>query len=695
MGFRTATLATLGALAAALLAPIVLLSLRPAAPGAPRLVPAGADVTALELRFEAPVRLERVARSAGGDLWRIVGPDGGPADPGVVDAMLAALETARPKRAIRLDDPAEPPAAMGLAPPRGTVRLWSADGTTWVVEFGAPPSEEPGLLHVRSSLEPGLVWVAADSLRRSLARTPADLRDRRLWSSPSARVQAVEWRDGTTVVRVERTADGFRVTPPGTLADPERAARLFDLAAAPRASAFPGTDACAAPAGPRLIVEESGGRHELAFAGEDGAAGRTLACVDGRTTAAVATDLLETPRSLAPLLARAPLFGTLDPDAVTSIAVEEPEARWTLRRGPEGWEAEGLGFVVEPAAVGTWLRRLSLVVVEPERLEVGPFAAAGTVEVSSRRGSPIRIERSAAAADGTVLVRRAGESAAFRLAPETSYLLASPQAHLAGAGTACDPLAAARVEVREAGADAAGGRPVQTLERAPEGGWRFAGSSWPVDAAAVDLLLGELCRLPLQSRIGVAAFEEARWTARVVDREGRELVLAGILDRRPGRDAAAAVLSGESDARALSEAGWGRLTRPMVAAEALQLRPSAGASLVAERGDGRRLALAWDGAAWTSPRLPAGVASSAGSALSSPAWRAALSLAGPDESAGWRMRWRVERRASGGAPAQEWRIGGPDAEGRLLLQDVATGASFEIDPGLPGLLELAMRLATE
>ncbi|NMC70648.1 MAG: DUF4340 domain-containing protein, partial [Myxococcales bacterium] len=412
MGFRTATLVVLGALAAALLVPVVWWSARSGGPGVPRLVPAGAEVVALELRVGVPVRLERVARRAGGDDWRIAGEGGGPADPGVVDAMLAALETARPARAIRLEDPAAPPARLGLTPPRGTVRLWAADGTTWVVEFGAPVPGEPRL-HARSSLEPGLVWVVEDALRRSVARTPAELRDRRLWTLPAARVSAVERRDGGAVVRVERTADGFRVTPPGVAADVERAGRLFDLAAAPRAAGFPEAGGCdAGAAGPRLAVEAAGERHELVWAGGPRGEAGAIGCVDGRTAVTVERDLLETPRALAPLLARASLFGAFDAEAVTSVVVEEPGGRWSLRRGPAGWEAEGLGFAVDAAAASGWLRRLLLLVVDPARIAGEPFVAAGAVELSVRGRAAVRVERSAAGADGAVAVRRAGEPAA-------------------------------------------------------------------------------------------------------------------------------------------------------------------------------------------------------------------------------------------------------------------------------------------
>lgn len=694
MGFRRATLGVLGALVVGLLVPVVLLSLQPAAPGRPRLVPAGADVVSLELKLGAPVRLDRVARAAGGDDWRISGSDGGPADPGVVDAMLAALETARPVRAVRLDDPAAPPAALGLSPPRGTVRLWAADGSTWSVEFGAPlPGESR--VYLRSSHEPGLVWVVADSLRRSVERTPAQLRDRRLWTMPPAQVLAVEWHDGAVRVRVERTADGFRVTPPGTLADVERAARLFELAAAPRASGFPEEDACTDPAGPRLVVEQAAGRHELAFAGRPSAESGSPACVDRRTTVALGIDLLETPRALLPLLARAPLFGVVDPDAVTAVAVEEPDGRWALRRGAAGWEGAGLSFEIDSTAAAGWLRRLALAVVDPARVEPGPLVAAGAVELTVRGRTPVRLERSAAAADGSVAVRRTGEPVAFRLSREESYLLASPQAHLAAAGTACDPLAASRLEVRELPTDVAADRPVQLLVRTGEAGWTFEGSVLPVDATAVDLLLGELCRLPLQPKIGAATVADGRWNVRVGGRDG-QVLLSGVAPvDDPARGSRVLLLSGESDARALSEAGWRRLTRPMVAAEALVLRPGAGASLVAERGDGKRLVLAWDGARWSSPALPSAVAASAGTALAAPAWREALSPAAPDESAGWAVRYRVERRASAGAPPEEWQLGGPDAHGRLLLRDVASGALFEVDPGLPGVLELALRLADE
>jgi hypothetical protein len=694
VGFRNATLGVLAALAVGLLAPVVLWSLRPSPPGRPRLVPAGADVTALELKLGVPLRLERVARSAGGDDWRIDGPDGGPADPGVVDALLAALETARPLRALRLDDAATPPPALGLSPPRGVVRLWAADGASWTVELGAPVPGEPRV-HLRSSLDPGLVWIAEDALRRSLDRTPAQLRDRRLWTLPPARVLAVEWHDGSATVRVERTTDGFRVSPPGTLADPERAARLFELAAAPRASGFPAADACAASAGPRLVVEEAGGRHELAFAGEPAAGAPPSACVDGRTTVVVGTDLLETPRALVPLLPRAPLLGGLDSDAVTAVAVEEPDGRWTLRRGAQGWEGDGLTFAVDPAAAKGWLRRLALIAVDPARLADSELVAAGSVELSVRGRATVRLERSAAAVDGTIAVRRAGEAAAFRLSREESYLLASPQAHLAAAGAACDPLAAVRLGVREALADGTFGAVVQVLERRPETGWVFDDEPWPVDATAVDLLLGELCRLPLQPRIGPAAVADGRWAVWLEAADDRLLVAGKVLGGESARGAHAVLPAGESDARPLTEAGWRRLTRPMVAGEALLLRPQAGAVLSVERSDGRRLELAWDGSAWSSAGLPAALASSIGAALSAPAWRAALALSAPDESAAWAVRYRVERRASAAAPVQEWRVGGPDAGGRLLLQDVETGALFEVAPDLPGVLELALRLADE
>jgi hypothetical protein len=467
----------------------------------------------------------------------------------------------------------------------------------------------------------------------------------------------------------------------------------MELAAAPRASGFPEADACAAPAGPRLVVEEAGGRHELTFAGEPQAESGPLACVDGRTTVAVGVDLLETPRALVPLLARAPLFGVLDPDAVTAVVVEEPDGRWALRRGAAGWQGEGLAFEVDPTAAAGWLRRLALVVVEPARPDDGPFVAAGAVELSVRGRATVRLERSAAAADGTVAVRRAGETAGFRLTPEESHLLASPQAHLARTGAACDPLGAARLEVHAVAADGADSRAVQVLVRSPGAGWAFDGSALPVDATAVDLLLGELCRLPLQPKIGAATVAEGRWTVRVEGRDDRLLLSGVALADDPTRGSRALLLSGEGDARGLSEAGWRRLTGPLVAAEALALRPETGASLLVERDDGKRLALTWDGTTWASPELPAAVASAAGAALSAPAWRTALSLAASDESAGWAVRYRVERRASADAPAVEWRVGGPDSLGRLLLQEAATGALFEVDPGLPGVLELALRLA--
>jgi hypothetical protein len=658
-----------------------------AAPGTLRLLPAGADVDRLELDFGTPVQLARRERRAGGDDWRLAGPPERSADPGVVDAMIAALDVARPARAVDVGSAAPDP-RFGFAPPAGRVAVGLSDARSVVVSFGAAlPSEHR--VYARTSLRPELVLVVDDSLLRSLRRGPEELRDRRLWTLDPERVAAVEVKEGGSTLRVERAGRRFRVEPPGVAADPERAARLFEAVASPRAVGFPAGDACASAGGVELeLSADDGVARTLRFrpgAPADCAgcpAESVAACTGDRVTVAVAGDFLETIRALLPELARTSLFPLFDPFDVQTIAIVGAGERWSLHRADGGWRADDASPPPEDEAVARWLLALSLVAVEPSRAESGSFVADGAVELSSRLGGSMRVERSAAAADGSVAVRRDGETVAFRLPPAEAYLLTAPRAHLgAAAGAACDPLAVQSLEVLAAPSADGSPSPVQALRRADGGRWTLAGSTLPADPAMADLLVGDLCRLPLQPLVPRRALAPSpSWTVVLRDAAEREFLRIDVFASSGGGERWGAGGYGAPERHALPASAVERLRRPLVALDALRMPASPGSTIEVALPSGRAIAFTVGTDGWSAPGLPGPLASRLATTLAAPLLLGAIALDVSDEpSVGWPRRCTVTRLPVAG-PASTLVVGGPDAAGRVLAWSSADRALFELGP---------------
>ncbi|MBI5488424.1 MAG: DUF4340 domain-containing protein [Deltaproteobacteria bacterium] len=709
MGFRRSTILILLVAAAAGAALCALAPGKAAEPEALRLLPENVDVVGLEVRFEAPMRLELQERRARGDDWRIAGAVDWPADPGIVDAMITALDVARPERAVEVG-PSSSLARYGLAPPADGVSIVLSDKRTIVVSFGtSAPGERR--VYAWTSLHPDVVLVVDEALRSSVDRSPAELRDRRLWVLDPEAMVSVEVADARGAVLVERIGRRFRVTPPGVAADFERASRLFELLAVPRAAGFPDGDACAAEEGFRIrIADENGVGHELRMSPCDPCpADAVRACLDGRDVVAVPADLGASARELSADLARTSLLPAIDPPSVTSIAVTSSSERWTLHRTPDGWRSDDGALSPETDVVLRWLRPLALLQVDPARLDAEPFVVAGTIELASRLGSTIRLERSSEARDGSVRVRREGEEAAFRLAPAEAALLTAARTYLsASAGAACDPLAVQTVEVLSgaerapaAGVVADAPPVVQRLRRAPAGRWMLEGTTLRVDAAAVDLLVGDLCRLPGRPLVPRAALEpDVRWTVVLGAADDRQLLRLEVFAPAGDEDTYAAAGYGAPERHALPSPAVDRLGRALVAPDALDADPGQVARWEIDLEGGRTIRLYRDGGDWRvddgstgggtgdaaasadaaapdSGRISAAGAADLARALAAPRLLGVVSLEAPDDpSADWPHRFVVRRVAADGSTSS-FAVGGPDAGGRVLLWSEEFGAVLE------------------
>jgi hypothetical protein len=292
-----------------------------------------------------------------------------------------------------------------------------------------------------------------------------------------------------------------------------------------------------------------------------------------------------------------------------------------------------------------------------------------------------------------VPVRRAGEKVVFLLGPTEGYLVSAPRVHLLRAtGASCDPLAVQSVEVRER-LEAGDWRQIQGLHRADGGRWVFAGSDVPADAAATDLLVGDLCRLKLQPLVPAVGEGRTRWSATLHDAAGGVLLRCEVGGPVAGGGYVTAV-AGEGDLRVMPESTVQRLRRPLAAGEALQVPVGAGLVVEVERAGAVPLRLESTADGWASPGLAAPLVSTIGLALASPSGVRAVSLeVVADPSASWARRYRVTRRPAAG-DASTLVIGGPDAEGRELAWSEGQHALFEIDPSVVGDLLLLEDLAS-
>ena len=159
------------------------------------------EVTAIAIdSAKGPVRLERVGGAAllaaekkakrGGDLpepsaeWRLTGPLAARADTFAVDHLLEALGTLEKTRTLDQVDPK----AVGLDPPRATVRLTTKSGEK-VLKIGAevPPG---GTLIAGVDHEKG-AYVVSDAILPELEKAPGDWRDRLIFRGDREAVQRI------------------------------------------------------------------------------------------------------------------------------------------------------------------------------------------------------------------------------------------------------------------------------------------------------------------------------------------------------------------------------------------------------------------------------------------------------------------------------------------------------------------------
>jgi hypothetical protein len=241
--------------------------------------------------------------------------------------------------------------------------------------------------------------------------------------------------------------------------------------------------------------------------------------------------------------------------------------------------------------------------------------------------------------------------------------------------------------------EAGGWRLVQGLQRADGERWVFVGSDVPADAAATDLLVGDLCRLKVQPLVPAVGDGRTRWSATLRDAAGGVLLRCEVGGAVASGGYATAV-AGEGDLRIMPDSTVERLRRPLAAGQALQVPVGAGLVVEIERAGAVPLRLESTADGWTSPGLAAPLASAIGLALASPSGVRAVSLdVATDPSASWPRRYRVTRRTAAG-DVSTLVVGGPDAEGRELAWAEGLHALFEIDPSVVGDLLLLEDLVT-
>ena len=553
----------------------------------------------------------------------------------------------------------------GFSPGPGTVRVELSDGGTVELSFGGPAPGERRV-YARTSLHPDVVLVVDTALRASVDRGSLDLRDRRLWRLDAERIVSVEVADGENGVTVERAGRRFLVTPPGVAADFERASRLFDVVSAPRAAGFPVTRACSAAPGLRIrVVGEDGAAHELRMG--SASAGAVAACLDGNTPVALSADLAAMARELSADLGRTSLLPAFDPLSVTSIAVTSAAERWTLRRGPEGWRSDDGALSPDADTVRRWIRPLVLLQVDPARVGEGPFETERTIDLSSRIGSTIRLQVSAAARDGGVLVRRWAAAVAFRLAPAEAAFLTAVRAYLPPRpgrairwpcrASRCwrdrpcrrDPAKPRRGQLLNAGPRAMVARGRAARRCRGRGSWS---ATSPVARAAM---------------IPRAALEpDVRWTV--------------VLRRRRSRDPAAGGVRRGRREGPFAAAGYGSRASHAAGARRAALRGVVAPDWV---GGVERCVDPGDVAPWSStPRDLASRGRFVDSVDDSRApwrsrWRAWFPEAG-DPSADWPRRFAVRCESASGTSS--FVVGGPDDQGRVLLWSEQHGALLQTQP---------------
>jgi hypothetical protein len=646
-----------------------------AAPDA--LLPAGARVVRLTVDLGVRVRLERDDRG-----WRLREPFEGRADRGVVDAMVASLETARAIRSVE-SDVRSPDPRFGLSPPRGRVVVGLEDGGDVTVEIGGPaPGEDR--FYLRSSVRPRRVLVAAGSVLRSFERSPESLRDRRLWSIDPGELSVVEVVDGSAGWRLERTPGGVRVTPPGVAADPVRADRVFGLLSEPRAVADRPDGGC--PAGPvrSVSVEGFGGeRHRVVFESGEGEVG---GCVDGEARGVrLSGEFWSLLSAWGAGLAFAPLFGLFDGHEVAGVDGRDAWGAWRVERVEGGWVVEPGGEAPGAPEVDRWLRSLALLRVDGSPAPGGPFEVRGSLSLRLRDGRSFGVEAGASGPDGSVRVRRAGEAAVFVLSPAQAHPVASARSYLAAVSAAgCDPAVVVSVEVVSA-------RLPWSARRDDVSGWALEGTRLRADAAALDLLVGDLCRLGVAPRVAAGAVGSGeRFRVVLRDRSGGRVLAAEVGGGVAGTRGYAAVPEGDGDARVLSEAAFGRLAAPPAAFDALA---SAGGGELRLRidcgggagGEWRRPAGGeWDGGAAVS------AAASVLSALSIRSIRAFGVASDPGEAWSWGC---MLERSAGPAGSGPVRVG-VDGTGAAVAWVRDERVLVELDPAVAAAAALLVREAS-
>lgn len=143
--------------------------------------------------------------------WRLVEPVYARARQDRLERLAQILRSLGGREFI--DDP-ESLADYGLDPPFSRLTAHAPDGTTQTLLLGwiADDPENAGMF-VKRTNNPSIIVVDA-RLLTLLPSEPEDFREKRLFTRKAARLKTVRYRDGSSSLRLENTADGWRLVEP-------------------------------------------------------------------------------------------------------------------------------------------------------------------------------------------------------------------------------------------------------------------------------------------------------------------------------------------------------------------------------------------------------------------------------------------------------------------------------------------------
>jgi hypothetical protein len=389
------------------------------------------DVTRIELEHGAEsLVLERGGDAAGGALWSMTSPRGERADAAAVDVLLRDLEMARRLRDV------DPKDAPGLDAPRvrGRVRVGALE-YRFVLGDDAPVPD--GAAYMRVDGEG--TFVVDRVLKVQLLRGADAYRDRTLVPYGASAIARLEVRAASgEAVALERQGGTFRVGGTGLRASRDAVDRLMMALADARAESFLDDAAAdrevAAPAF-RVTVDprDASGRVELLVGGacpaEEGgvvvvrrAPARRSACAPKLLRDALRAVAAGAPVDASPFFAHADEMEELRLEPVgregPRVDVARRGSGWRVRAPEERDLAGDEGDSVSALALSLAQARGA----EPHKAtgEDRFEARARVTVVRTGGGATEVVEVGAAAADGSVMVRRADDGAVVRLPRATA-----------------------------------------------------------------------------------------------------------------------------------------------------------------------------------------------------------------------------------------------------------------------------------